>query len=46
MRRLGIAHVRTLKMQEDVLCVRVSPNGAMSTSSHSNVSHHSGVVRA
>ena len=26
-RRLGIAHVRTLKMQEDVLCVRVSPNG-------------------
>ena len=26
-RRLGIAHVRTLKMQEDVLCVRISPNG-------------------
>ena len=28
-RRLGIAHVRTLKMQDDVLCVRVSPNGTM-----------------
>ncbi len=32
-RRLGIAHVRTLKMQEDVLCVRVSPNGAFRSTS-------------
>jgi U3 small nucleolar RNA-associated protein 12 len=28
-RRLGIVHVRTLKMADDVLCVRISPNGAL-----------------
>lgn len=28
-RRLGIRHTRTLKMTDDVLCVRISPNGAL-----------------
>jgi hypothetical protein len=26
-RRLGIRHTRTLKMTDDVLCVRISPDG-------------------
>lgn len=28
-RQLGIAHTRTLKMTDDVLCVRVSPSGSL-----------------
>ena len=30
-RRLTVKHTRTLRMTDDVLCVRISPNGVLST---------------
>ena len=29
LRQLSLAHTRTLKMTDDVLCIRISPNGGL-----------------
>lgn len=35
LRQLSLAHTRTLKMTDDVLCIRISPNGKQSETQQS-----------